>query len=150
MDTLRGEVEMGQTYQSIVINAAVEKVWTAISDFHDVSWCPNVLTKLDKVGDKTGNQPGARRTINDAIHETLIDVNPSERTFSYSIDDGPPPISKADVKNFVVTVVVRPVTEGSGTFVEWSSKWENNDQPAQEFCNPIYVALLTDMKKSLE
>jgi hypothetical protein len=145
-----GEITMGQTYQSILISAPVEKVWDAISDFHDVSWCSNVLTKLDKIGDKSGREVGAGRILNDAFHETLLEVNAAERMFRYSIDDGPPPISKSDVQNYVGKVVVRPVTEGSGTFVEWSSQWQNNDQPAQEFCHPIYVAILTDMKKSLE
>jgi len=59
-------------------------------------------------------------------------------------------VSKAEVSNYVGRVSVRPVTEGGGAFVEWSSAWQNNDQPTSEFCHGIYVALLGDMKKSLE
>ena len=141
---------MGQTYQSIVVNAPIEKVWKTIRSFHDLSWAPNVITALKVVGDKKHDQPGAGRVLNDAFHETLIELKDAEHTFSYSIDDGPPPISSKDVKNYVGRVTVRPVTEGGGTFVEWSSSWEQNDEAAQEFCHPIYVALLTDMKNSLE
>jgi len=59
-------------------------------------------------------------------------------------------VSKADISNYIGRVSVRPVTEGGGTFVEWSSAWERNDKATSEFCHGIYVALLADMKKNLE
>lgn len=34
--------------------------------------------------------------------------------------------------------------------VEWSSSWERNDEAGHDFCAPIYVALLNDMKANLE
>jgi len=142
---------MGKTYQSIVINAGADDVWGAINNFHEMSWAPNVITKLEVVGDKTGNEIGAQRVLNDAFSETLLSVDGDQRTFSYSIDDGPPPVSANDVTNYVGTVTVTPVTQGDGgCFVEWSSKWENVNEEAAEFCHGIYVALLDDMKKSLE
>ena len=141
---------MGQTYQSIVIDAPVEKVWDAMRDFHSMKWAPNVITGLEKVGDLAGNQVGAGRVLNGVFHETLRELRDDDRVFSYSIDDGPSPISKDDVKNYVGEVVVRPITEGSGTFVEWTSRWEQNDDAVYEFCHGIYVALLADWKKSLE
>lgn len=141
---------MGQTYQSTVINAPVEKVWQAVRDFHNMSWAPNVITRVEAVGDKKGNEVGARRVLNDAFHETLLELKDEDRTFRYSIDDGPSPVSKADVSNYVGRVQVRPVTEGGGTFVEWSSAWERSDKATSDFCHGIYVALLADMKKSVE
>ncbi len=92
----------------------------------------------------------AKRVLNGVFRETLLEVNEDHRTFAYSIDDGPPPVSKADVSNYVGRVSVRPITEGGGTFVEWFSRWERSDKPTSEFCHGIYVALLADMKKSLE
>ena len=141
---------MGKTYQSITINAPVEKVWKAVRDFHDMSWCPNVITKLEKVGDKAGDEIGAGRMLNDAFRETLRVLDDSKMTFSYSIDDGPSPISKDDVKNYMGTVKLSSATDGEGTLVEWSSQWEENDEAAQEFCHNIYLSLLDYMKKSLE
>ena len=141
---------MGRTYQSIVINAPVERVWAAIRNFHDLGWAPNVVTSVDVVGDKKGTAVGAGRVLNQAFHETLCELSEEDRTFSYSIDDGPSPVSKADVSNYVGRVSVNPITEGGGTFVQWSSAWQKNDQPTAEFCHGIYVALLADMKKSLE
>ena len=141
---------MGKTYQSITINAPVEKVWKAIRNFHDMSWCPNVITKLEKIGDKAGDEIGAGRKLNDAFSETLRELDDSNLTFSYSIDDGPSPISKDDIKNYMGTVKLSAAPEAEGTLVEWSSVWEDNDEAAQEFCHNIYLALLGDMKKSLE
>ena len=141
---------MGKTFQSITIKASVDKVWDAISDFGDMSWAPNVVTDFKVVGDAGGKEIGAGRVLNNAIHETLISVDDEQRTLTYSIDDGPSPISKDDVSNYVGTVKVQPAADGKGTLVEWSSKWDDNDEAAYEFCHGIYLALLDDMKKSLE
>lgn len=88
--------------------------------------------------------------LNGAFHETLREINDEEGTFSYSIDDGPSPISEDDVKNYIGTVSVQAGDGEGSTFVEWSSSWEQNDEAAFEFCHGIYVALLADLKKSLE
>ena len=112
---------MGGTNQEIEINAPVDMVWQAIRDFHNMGWAPNVITNLETVGDKT---------------------------FTYSIDDGPSPVSKDDVNNYIGRVAVEGA--GEGTRVEWTSNWENNDEAAQDFCSGIYNALLNDMKASLE
>ncbi|MGQ0735245.1 MAG: SRPBCC family protein [Acidobacteriota bacterium] len=131
---------MGRTYQSIVINAPAETVWGAIRNFHDMGWAPNVITGVGVVGDKKGNEVGARRVLNGVFHETLLEVKDEDRTFAYSIDDGPSPLSKTEISNYVGRVSVRPVTEGRGAFVEWSSQWERNDKATAEFCHGVYVA----------
>lgn len=142
---------MGQTYQSIVINAPADQVWQRIRNFHDGSWAPNVITDLEIVGNVGATDRGARRKLNGAFEETLVDLDDDTRTMVYSIDDGPAPVSRNDISNYRGRVQVRPITEGNGgSFVEWSSTWRKNDQAAAEFCHPIYVALLGDMKKSLE
>ena len=40
--------------ESVVINAAPEKVWAVIQNFHDMSWDPDV-TSTDGDGDNTVN-----------------------------------------------------------------------------------------------
>ena len=137
---------MGSTYQSIVVDAPVADVWAAIRDFHDMSWAPNVIEKLTVVGDHTGDQVGARRRLNDAFEETLLGLNDLERTVHYRIDDGPSPVSKDDVENYIGTIRVHSVTEGNRSFVEWSSHWDAKDDAASAFCHGIYVALLTDLQ----
>ena len=141
---------MGQTYQSITIHASPESVWSTLRDFHDMSWAPNVVTGLEIVGDAGNDEPGAGRVLNGAFHETLQEIDDEERTFSYSIDDGPSPVSKDDVKNYIGRVSVQAGDGEGSAFVEWSSSWELNDEAAAEFCHGIYVALLSDLKNSLE
>ena len=139
---------MGSTFQEIEIKAPADKVWKAIRDFHDLSWAPNVVTGVDVVGNKPGDKPGAGRVLNGAFHETLRTLDDMGKTFTYSIDDGPSPVSKDDVNNYVGRVLVEHMA--TGTRVEWSSTWQQNDDAAHDFCHAIYVALLDDMKQSLE
>ena len=141
---------MGQTYQSATIHAPVERVWNTLRDFHDMSWAPNVITGLEVIGDAGSDEPGAGRVLNGAFHETLQEINDEDRTFAYTIDDGPSPISKDDVKNYVGRVSVQAGDGEGSTLVEWSSSWEQNDEAAFEFCHGIYIALLDELKNTLE
>lgn len=141
---------MGKTNQSITINTRPENVWNAIRNFHDMSWAPNVITDVKPVGSKPGNQTGSARILNGVFHETLLELNNKQKTFSYSIDDGPTPLSKDEINNYIGKVTVKQAIDGKNTQVEWTSTWENNDEPVYEFCHNIYIALLDDMKKSLE
>ncbi len=142
---------MGSCYNSTVVNVRREKVWETIKDFHDLSWAKPVITKLDIIGDKGGSEIGAKRFLNDAFHETLVSVNEDEFTFTYSIDDGPEPLSKDSVSNYLGAVRLYPVTDSNGTFVEWTSSFESgDDQALSDFCNPIYAALLDALKSSCD
>ncbi len=138
---------MGNCYNSTVVNAPREKVWDSIKDFHNLSWAGAVITKVDIIGEKTGHEIGATRKLNDAFLETLVSVNEDEFTFTYSIDDGPEPLSKDSVSNYLGAVHLYPVTDSNTTFVEWTSSYESaSEQAVADFCNPIYVALLDELK----
>jgi len=139
---------MGKCYNSVVINAPVDEVWQTIRNFHDLSWASEVITKLVPQGKLAGDQIGAKRVLNDLFYETLLTLDDNERTFSYSIDDGPAPISKDLVRNYVGKVHIAPITENDTTFVEWQSTFESaNDGPIVRFCDPIYQALLSALKQ---
>ena len=119
-----------------------------ISDFHDMSWAPNVISNVIKVGDKNGSEIGAKRILNDAFHETLTGIDPENFTFSYSIDDGPGPVASDAVSDY--TGVVKLTSTDAGCLAEWSSTFRSgNENEVAEFCNPIYMALLTEMQKTL-
>lgn len=123
-------------------------MWASVRDFHDMSWATNVVTTCTAVGEKKGDQIGAKRVLNDAFHETMIGLSEAERTVRYTIDDGPSPVSRDDVSNYVGVLRLHPITEGDATFVEWSSSWEGRENGAGEFCHGIYVALLGDLRKA--
>lgn len=137
-------------YNSTVIDAPADEVWETLKDFHDLSWSSNVVKDVQKIGDKDGTTPGAKRILNNAIHETLLSLDNDDRKLSYSIDDGPDAISKDNVQGYVGTVQVLPVSDSNKSFVLWTSEWESTKGGGvAEFCNPIYQALLQDLKSHL-
>lgn len=138
---------MPSTKQSVVIDAPMPEVWNRFSNFHDLSWAPNVITGVDKVGNVDGNSVGAKRILNNAFHETLVEINNNEYLLKYSIDDGPSPVSKEEVENYI-GVIKLSSSEGSSTLVEWTSSWDSRLEDAVEFCHGIYVALLGELKNS--
>jgi hypothetical protein len=144
----RKEETVSRCYNSTVVNASSTEVWRTIRNFHEVPWAEEVLTSCEKVGDVPGDQVGAKRVLNEAFHETLQSIDDDEREFTYTIDDGPGPVAKEVVQNYVGRVRVIPVTENDSSFVEWESNYRSADPDAVgEFCNPIYVALLVALKK---
>jgi len=139
---------MPSTNQSKDIDAPISEVWTKFNNFHDLSWAPNVLTQVEKVGSIDGGAVGAKRILNSVFHETLVEINHDKHTLKYSIDDGPSPVSKEEVSNYYGVVKLTPTDEGNGTHVEWSSSWESNVEDAVEFCHGIYVALLNELAET--
>jgi len=139
---------MGSCYNSIEINKPITRIWDTICDFYDLSWASGVVTSVTKIGDKAGYEVGAKRLINEAIYETLIAINEEEYTFSYSIDDGPGPIGRSVVDNYIG--VVKLSKSDHGTLVEWSSSFESDhEQQVSEFCDPIYRAFLSALNETL-
>ena len=141
---------MPTTDQSTVVNAPIADVWSRFSNFHDLSWASNVLSQVDKVGDIDGGSPGAKRILNGAFHETLIEIKNEDYSLKYSIDDGPCPVSKEEVDNYVGAVKLSDSEDGNGTLVEWTSSWDSSVDDAVEFCHGIYVALLAEQSKSFD
>ncbi len=134
-------------YNSAVINAPSSKVFNLLKDFHDLSWSKNVVSKVDKIGDKRHYEIGAKRILNDAFHETLRSIDNDNMKFTYSIDDGPGPVSKENVSGYLGQVTVIPITENNTSVVVWTSKWASEKEGGvADFCNPIYHALLQDLK----
>lgn len=134
-------------YNSCVVSAPVDKVWSSLRNFHDLSWAPDVVQKVDRVGVALSNQIGARRILNDVFHETLVALNDADRQLKYSIDDGPDAVSKDRVSGYVGTIRVQPITDGNATFVEWSSTWQDSKGGVKEFCDPVYQALLRALQR---
>ena len=139
---------MPGTEQSIVINASINDVWSKVNNFHNLSWAANVIPDVKAVGDVSGTEAGAQRELNGVFKETLRSVDADNYTLTYSIDDGPSPVSKEEVSNYIG--IIKLSEQSDGTLVEWTSSWESNVEDAVEFCHTIYVALLGALKTSFE
>ena len=139
---------MPETNQSIDINAPISDVWAKLNNFHNFSWAPNVITSVDKVGVIDGGQVGAKRVLNNAFHETLVEIDNKNYSLKYAIDDGPSPVSKNDVSNYFGSINLSSSNNNTQTHVSWISSWESNSEDAVEFCHGIYVALLDELAAS--
>ncbi len=139
---------MPSTHQSITVNRPIGDVWRTIRNFHDLSWAPNVITSVENTGNTDGESVGAKRLLNGVFHETLQEVDADNYRFSYSIDDGPSPVSSQDVSNYTGVVELSCTNEGE-TLVVWTSSWESSSEDAVDFCHRIYVAFLNDLVGSM-
>jgi len=139
---------MGKCYNTVTVKAPSGEVWKTVRDFHDTSWAEGVVTRCEAVGEIAGDQIGAKRILNDAFHETLLTLDDRERTLTYSIDDGPGPVAKDAVKNYVGKVRVSAGEVDGTARIEWESTYESlDDKAVGDFCNPIYQALLGALAK---
>ncbi len=135
-------------YNSIVIESPADEVWSVLKSFHDLSWSKNVVSNVEVIGDKSADEVGAKRILNEAFHETLLSLDNSARKFTYSIDDGPAVVSKDNVEGYVGEVTVFSVSNNNTSFVLWTSDWASEKEAGvADFCNPIYHALLQDLKE---
>ena len=139
---------MGTCYNSTVVNAPIEKVWEAVRNFHDLSWAKGLDLQIKATNDLKADQIGATRAINDTFFETLIALNDREHTFSYTIDNGPGPVAKDVIRNYVGKVELLSITDENKTYVLWSSRYDSpNDAAVGELCNPIYQGALKGLKE---
>lgn len=86
--------------------------------------------------------------LNGAFHETLLALDDADHVIRYSIDDGPAAVSKSNVSGYIGEVRLFPVTDSKSTLVLWTSRWDASGGGVAEFCNPVYHALLADLKKT--
>ncbi|WON73843.1 SRPBCC family protein [Nitrosospira sp. Is2] len=136
---------MPKVYNSIIVPAPIEQVWSRIRDFHDFSWAPSVITSCEKVGDGDGRSVGARRRLNGALLDTLIAYSAIDRRIMYSLDEGPSPLSSREIRDYVGNLHLLPITTDDTTFAEWSGMWESENTDAVEYMNGVYRSLLADL-----
>ena len=141
---------MPTTYQSKDIDAPISEVWSKFNNFRDLSWAPNIITNVEKLGSIDGGEMGAKRIVNNTFHETLVKIDHDKHMLKYSIDNGPSPVSKEEVSNYYGVVKLSPTDNGNGTHVEWSSSWESNADDAVRFCRGTYVLFLNELAESFK
>jgi hypothetical protein len=139
-----------RVYNSIIVPAPIEQVWSRINDFHDFSWAPSLIASCEKVGCGGGSSVGARRLLNGVFLDTLIAYSRIERRLVYSMDEGPSPVSSREIQSYVGDFHLLPVTAANTTFAEWSGAWEGGGEAAVPYMNDVYRSLLADLAASFE
>ena len=107
---------MPKVYNSIIVPAPIEHVWSRIRNFHDFSWAPSLITSCEKVGEGDGYSAGAKRLLNGVFLDTLIAHSSTEKRMMYSLDEGPSPVSSNEIRNYTETCIcyrLRPMTRRS-------------------------------------
>lgn len=138
------------TYNSVVIDAPANQVWSALRNFHDMSWAEGIVESLESLGDMGGTEVGAKRLLNGAITETLQSFDDDAMTFTYSIDEGPDVLASDMVQGYIGRARVAPITATGQSFLEWSSEWKNAEGDVKGFCDPLYAGLLGLLAKRFQ
>lgn len=114
---------MPRIFVSSVVNAPADKVWAVIRRFDAVvDWLPFVKSSpIEGGGDP--NRVGCVRVLTqtdgEVFREVLIALSDAERSYSYTFVSSPVP-----VRNHQTTLRVLPITDGNRSYVEWSSRFE--------------------------
>lgn len=114
---------MAKVYVSSVIDAPADRVWSIVRDFNGLpAWIPAVTDSVIRDG-KPADQLGCVRelTLGDGarIVETLLELSDARRSMTYDIVESP-----LGVDEYVATVTVTPITDGGGSFLQWTAEFE--------------------------
>ena len=114
---------MPRVFVSRVVDAPAEKVWTTIRRFDAVAeWLPFVKSSpIEDGGDPTrvGCVRILTQTDGEVFREVLLALSDAERFYSYRFVSSPVP-----VRDHRTTLRVLPITDGSRSYVEWSSRFD--------------------------
>ena len=106
-----------------MVDAPAEKVWTTIRRFDAVAeWLPFVKSSpIEDGGDPTrlGCVRILTQTDGEVFREVLLALSDAERFYSYTFVSSPVP-----VRDHRTTLRVLPITDGSRSYVEWSSRFD--------------------------
>jgi hypothetical protein len=120
---------MIKVYTSTVIDAAAEAVWAHIRDFNGLpKWHPAIAESRIEgnwPSDRVGCVRNFRLKDGGFIREQLLTLSDYEYQCTYSILESP-----MGVQNYVATLKLTPVTDGTRTFAEWSAEFDG--PPGQE------------------
>jgi hypothetical protein len=127
---------MARAYASTVIAAPVDRIWAIIRDFNGLpGWHP-AITRSEIEDGKTGDTIGAVRSfyLADGTHarEQLVALDDRQRTLFYIFATPAFPVA-----DYVSQIRVAPVTDGGGTFVEWSAQFEERPADAGKYVDAV-------------
>jgi hypothetical protein len=114
---------MIRVYVSSVIDASADTVWARIRDFNALPlWHPAIADSRienQEPSDRVGCIRHFHTRDGGMIRERLLALSDYDYTCSYEILESP-----MGVANYVATLKLTPVTDGSRTFAEWSAEFD--------------------------
>ncbi len=127
---------MVRVYVSSVIDAGADSVWARVRDFNGLpQWHPGIADSRienSEAADKIGCVRHFHTRDGGTIRERLLALSDYEYSCTYAILDSP-----MGVENYVATLKLTPVTDGSRTFAEWSAEFDCDDERAAALSEQI-------------
>ena len=112
-----------RVYVSTVIDASADDVWARVRDFNGLPrWHPAIAESRIEGGepaDKIGCVRDFRLRNGDRIREKLLGLSDYDMFCTYSILESP-----MGVDNYVATLELTPVTDGTRAFAEWHAEFD--------------------------
>jgi hypothetical protein len=125
---------MAKVYRSTVLNAPADRVWRDLRDFNGLAnWHPLIVVsriEKDDPADKVGCVRNLQLKDGVRIREKLLSLSDYDYACTSAIID-----STMDLREYIATLRLFPVTEGNRCFIEWSAEFD---------CLPEKVAELTE------
>lgn len=137
---------MAKATAYIDLNSDIDQVWQLIGGFDSLpDWLPFIPQSQLSEG---GRVRTLKSVDGETIIERLLDFNEAERSYSYTILQGPAP-----VRDYQSTLRVLPAGGGEGVRVEWFGSFTPegiSDAEASTLFTGIYVDGLAALKQKLE
>ena len=114
---------MVRVYTSSVIDASADTVWSRVRDFNGLpGWHPGIADSRienSEPSDRIGCIRHFHTRDGGMIREKLLALSDYEYSCTYSILESP-----MGVENYVATLKLTPITDGSRTFAEWTAEFD--------------------------
>lgn len=127
---------MARVFVSSVINAETSVVWERIRDFNAMpKWHPRIRdSRIEEAlpSDKIGCIRNFHLQNGDMIREQLVGMSDYDLFCSYAMLEGPMPLW-----DYMATLRLTPVTDGSRTFAEWSAEFSCDPANETDLTNGI-------------
>ncbi|GAA4557604.1 SRPBCC family protein [Pseudonocardia xishanensis] len=144
---------MPRPYASGVVNAPVEKVWALVRAWNGL---PTFLPAIghSEITEGVDGQVGAVRRLTladggDPFDEKLIHLDDADHTLTYTFTGANP----FDVRRYVSTVRVAPVTDTDESFVEWWCDYDTDGDREEElnatFADGVYAGGIAGLRKAV-
>ncbi len=131
---------MARIFVSSIINAPAAKVWDRVRDFNGLPrWHPRIRdSRIEDAlpADKVGCIRNFNLQNGDNIREQLLGLSDYDMFCSYSMLEGPMPLS-----DYIATLRFTPVTDGARCFAEWSAEFDCD--PSNE--SELVAGIATDV-----
>lgn len=140
---------MARVYVSSVIGAPADRIWQTVRDFNALpDWVPAVRESRIEGGqpsDQVGCVRAFRLEDGGFLRERLLALSDYDYSVTYSILESP-----MGVENYIATLKLVPVTDGSRTFAEWTAEFDCDPAAEAELVanigNTVFQAAFNALK----